>query len=294
MEIIRILNMEEFNPRKDRKKHSWFRVDNTIVFSKKLHGLSPAQKWLWISIVALASADQRDFLEYDIKYFRDFIGGTEDEIRAAICHFQQKKMIEVLPAENAELESNISELELPETAGDQSTPVGVRPVTNWLPVGDQSGTSGVPTDGQTDRQTLRTDGQTPPLPIQNLRFEKFKTLLADPLNAQACEVLRNIPEDLLQFWLLEFPDPDWVIAAIRKAITKRKGKGLTQKPEEWPSILTSWLYGEKNPPFKPKPVKEYFEPEVDRNPKPLASLVDPEALKRFGLSGTEGGDSYAN
>ena len=115
---IIIMNFHEFNPRKDRKKHHWFRVDNTIPFSRKLEALDPDQKWLWICLIALASHDQKDWVDYDLEYLKKHSGVSERKIQSAIFHFQKEQMIQVVP----------------------------RSDTERLP-------SGVPTDRQTDRQT---------------------------------------------------------------------------------------------------------------------------------------------
>jgi hypothetical protein len=250
VDIIRILNMDEYNPRKDRKKHSWFRVDNTIPHSKKLHRLNPTQKWLWICLVAFASSEQRDWTEYDIEYFKSYVGGEEQEIRAAIAHFENKQMIVI-----ESIDPTIME------------PTGNQSVTSREPDGNQPESGGVPTDGQTDGRTLRTDGQTTSA-IPHLKWQKFNTLLSDPANVSVLEALMHVPLDVQEGWLIQFHDPEWLLKTIRKAITKRKARGLTQKSEEWGSILTSWLYNEHNPPQKPKVPKYVSVPGRESEPPP--------------------------
>lgn len=154
MDIIRILNIEEYNPRKDRKKHSWFRVDNTIPFSKKLEGLHPDQKWCWICLIALASFEQRDWIECDIQYFKKHVGINEKRIMSALKHFKNKEMIQIVP----------------------------RSDTERLPVGDRAGTSGVPTDRQTDvtDDTLQTDVTTQQNDEVQIFFEFWNSLVTEP------------------------------------------------------------------------------------------------------------------
>lgn len=98
-QIIKIMKFEEFNPRKDVKKHSWFRVDNSIPFSKKLNKLTPDQKWLWICIIAWASADQKDCVEYDLDYFAQHSGVSEKKVKEAILHFENKELIQIVPVD---------------------------------------------------------------------------------------------------------------------------------------------------------------------------------------------------
>ena len=52
---IEVINWENYNPRTDRKKHSWFRLENNIVSEPKFHGLSAAQKFIAICLLAEAS-----------------------------------------------------------------------------------------------------------------------------------------------------------------------------------------------------------------------------------------------
>lgn len=126
---ITILNIDEYNPRKDRTKHSWFRIDNTIMFSKKLNGLSPDQKWFWICLLSMASFDQRDWVEEDFEYFTKYSGVTEIKIKQALNHFQKRQMIQIVP----------------------------QVVTERLPGGNQAVPIGAATDRQTDRHYRQTD-----------------------------------------------------------------------------------------------------------------------------------------
>ena len=52
---IEILNWEKYNPRTDRAKHSWFRLQNDIATEPKFHGLNAAQKFIAICLFAEAS-----------------------------------------------------------------------------------------------------------------------------------------------------------------------------------------------------------------------------------------------
>lgn len=52
---IEIINWEKYNPRSDRAHHSWFRLENSIATEPKFHGLSAAQKFIAICLLAEAS-----------------------------------------------------------------------------------------------------------------------------------------------------------------------------------------------------------------------------------------------
>ena len=53
MATITINKWDEFQPRKDRKNHLWFRLENSIAFSRALHKLSADQKWFWVCLMVL-------------------------------------------------------------------------------------------------------------------------------------------------------------------------------------------------------------------------------------------------
>lgn len=285
--------MDEYNPRKDRKKHVWFRMENTIPFSRNLNGLNPGQKWFWACLIAFASAEQRDWTEYDLGYFMKHVEIGEADVHAAIKHFKDKRMIEIIPADQFFGSGNQSTPEVsdPETT---SEPSGNQVVTTGEPDGNQAGSSGVPTDGQTD-ETDGTYGQTDRSPVLNLKWEKFKTLLAEPNNIGILNVLSHVSDDVQQNWLIEFHDPEWLLKTLRKAIAKRKARNLAQEPEEWGIILTSWLYNEDNPPAKPKVIK-YF----TGNDSSPSAPVDPEKVSNLTsklleeLNQKSAGGTYAN
>lgn len=94
---IHIKNLEKYNPRKDRKKHCWVRVDNTISFSEDLDGLDPDQKWFWIFLITHASFKQTDVVEQNISYFEKHSGVSAKKIRAALDHFVKREMIQLVP-----------------------------------------------------------------------------------------------------------------------------------------------------------------------------------------------------
>jgi len=52
---VEVINWEKYNPRTDRKTSSWFRLENSIVTEPKFFGLSAAQKFVAVCILAEAS-----------------------------------------------------------------------------------------------------------------------------------------------------------------------------------------------------------------------------------------------
>lgn len=86
MEIkaVSIAKWETYQPRKDRANHTWFRLENTVAFSKTLHGLTPEQKWFWICLLATASKDGSETVVFDADYFADTIKVSKPKMLQAL------------------------------------------------------------------------------------------------------------------------------------------------------------------------------------------------------------------
>lgn len=69
--LLEIMNFRKYNPRTDRAKHSWFRLENSVFSSEDLYGLSADQKWVWICLLCLASKKQTDIIEFRIDWLAD-------------------------------------------------------------------------------------------------------------------------------------------------------------------------------------------------------------------------------
>ncbi len=218
MEIIRIINMDEYNPRKDRKRHVWFRVENTIAWGPKLFGLNPEQKWFWICLLALASHTQSDWVELDYAYLESTSKVSLENIKDALVHLENKGAIEI------------------EDVGNQV-------VTNRLPSGSDENTGGITTDRQTDR---RTDGQTDAV---NGPHEYRTALMVTALSSQNDEVfeaLKNVKPETQGAWVKRWGSHKAIAASLAQCLLKRKEKGLKFQPAKIESVFTNWLEKEKN------------------------------------------------
>ena len=84
MDQIKIVNFERFNPRKDRKEHSWFRLDNTVAFSEDLFGLDADQKWFWIYLLSHESKRQNGAIDLNWGYLEQYSGVSIKKMKSAI------------------------------------------------------------------------------------------------------------------------------------------------------------------------------------------------------------------
>lgn len=93
---LKITKWEKYNPRSELKSMPWLRVQNTIVFSRKLFGMNPAQKWFWICLLAFAAQQNSDEFEIDLPWAEHETGVTQKDMLEAIKHFQEKGLLTII------------------------------------------------------------------------------------------------------------------------------------------------------------------------------------------------------
>lgn len=84
---IKILGWEKFNERKDVKHPSWFRLENKFPQSESLYTCTVRERYVYVTLLCLASQRQSADLEFDEEWFcAQFAGGglTPDDIHSAI------------------------------------------------------------------------------------------------------------------------------------------------------------------------------------------------------------------
>lgn len=81
---LEIINFEKFNPRVDRKKHSWFRLENDFMNDEKLFKLSPIEKFVWVSLLAFRSKKTEQIFDLDLEYLAEQLKIKETIISSAI------------------------------------------------------------------------------------------------------------------------------------------------------------------------------------------------------------------
>lgn len=92
---MEIINFEKFNPRTDRKKHSWFRLENDFINDEKLFRLDPLEKFVWIALLALRSKKLDQVFELDVEYLADQLKVKKTVISSTIQKLEQSKIISI-------------------------------------------------------------------------------------------------------------------------------------------------------------------------------------------------------
>lgn len=86
---IEVVKWAKYNPRTDRKYHSWFRVENKIADDPKLFGLSAAQKFAVICIFGQIGEAQGKPIDLHVEWFADKLKLSPDEVNQTIDHLEQ-------------------------------------------------------------------------------------------------------------------------------------------------------------------------------------------------------------
>lgn len=90
---LEICNFEKFNPRTDRKKHSWFRLENDFVNDEKLFKLKPLEKFVWVSLLAFRSKKTEQIFDLDLEYLAEQLKVKKNVISSAIQKLSDSKAI---------------------------------------------------------------------------------------------------------------------------------------------------------------------------------------------------------
>lgn len=236
---IVILKFDKYNPRKDRKRHSWFRVDNTIFLDLDL---PPEQSWFWITLVAQASVKQRDWLPFNLEKLAKNANVSIETAKQAMDFFLSSESgdsgqpMAALMTEKEYAEHNDAKAQ--EISGNQS-------VTSRLPIG-------VPTDIQTydtyDTNEVRSSSTILNTTDAQIDSEIESLLLILSKNSAIKEVLSELDRSTLEFLLIY--DSNWLIGSMLNAISHIKKKQNVLKPSQIKNLdsgIIGWFRNEKKP-----------------------------------------------
>jgi hypothetical protein len=81
---IEIVNWDQFNPRRDQKTYSWFRLNNDLATDRKLFGLDAEQKYLWVCLLCEASKDNSGKFEVDVDYLVHITGIKREKLEQGL------------------------------------------------------------------------------------------------------------------------------------------------------------------------------------------------------------------
>jgi hypothetical protein len=138
--IIKIREIETYNPRSDRKPY-WFRVDNDIYSSYALSKLPGNQCWVFICLIGMANKSKERSVPFDSDYISQQTRVPKKEVESAIKALVDNGTLQIIEQNGTVANHAENQLE---------------PSPHHLtPNGDKRGQM---VDYETDRQTDITDG----------------------------------------------------------------------------------------------------------------------------------------
>lgn len=93
---IQVLNWRKHNTRKDVERPSWFRLENTIMFDRKLFRFDAEQKWVWICILAFASQANLETFNLDLDYFSMHSGVAPNKILETLNKLEENQCVHLI------------------------------------------------------------------------------------------------------------------------------------------------------------------------------------------------------
>lgn len=134
---IEIINWVKYNPRTDRAKHSWIRLENTHHIDPKLFGLTAVEKYGWVCLLAEASRQSNSEPEIDLKkmvvkidpeWFKTIIECDDAGLRQAFAKLQSKGLISILHP--ASIDQTVTSGDQTVTSGDRAVSTGITTLRN--------------------------------------------------------------------------------------------------------------------------------------------------------------------
>lgn len=207
---IEIINWLQFNPRTDAKKPSWFRLENDLALGDSLFGLNCEHKWLWIVILTLASKENGKPFKWNSSYVEANTGISDKTQTQAIDSFVEKFNLKV----------TLLDTRVARTA-------------------DESNISDTHATNERTERTERTNGTDDRPRRKHSDPERFAAIsVYSGIDTVVQE--RKISEQVQLSWTQAFPDPEWVMAEIRKAIAWEASNPIRRKVN-FSAFITRWL-----------------------------------------------------
>lgn len=255
---IEVINWEKFNPRTDRKIHSWFRLENGIATEPKFFGLTAGQKFVAVCLFAEASKSSGGKTKINVPWFADLLKVEPGEVLKTIAHLEKTGVLKT-------------------PSGNQVVSTGNRAVTG----GNQVVSTGSPTIRTDDtnetyerKREEERDSAPPKTPAADSSANLPVILPALAGNSKREQVLRQVSIELQQEWVDRY-DTLWLKNVILQAVQYHTKEIPIHVIADWEEKLIRWFTREKHPKLKSKSfsVTRIKEP---KTPWPTGALADPK------------------
>lgn len=123
---IELVNWEKYNPRKDLKTMSWFRVENNLPEHSAFFELTNDGKWFFIWILCQAAKKNKELLIFDLNYAEHFSGVKKEQITEILQILHEHELIRY------ELVTNTNEFVPYERTNERTNGTELAPLFNSL------------------------------------------------------------------------------------------------------------------------------------------------------------------
>lgn len=228
---IEVTNWETYNPRKDLKKPSWFRLENDLLTGSKYFDLSPTEKLLMVLIFSLVSQANGKPITLSYRYLKMFTELENDAITKTIDFIIQKGTVRLTRTESVRTRTESEQIcTQPEQIRTESGPICTLRDETRRDERNETGrdvTRRDERDGTRRDETARSWAPEPPPPQElNLIGEELK--------------IRGVKFLLMTQWLQTYPDPGWITQEVRKAFSWEMANPKRRK-KDFGRFMTNWL-----------------------------------------------------
>lgn len=101
---IEVKNWDEYNPKnfKIRYRH-WFRMDHAVINSRKVYELSFEERWLWITLLCLASEKNDPIVKFTPRWLAMRSNLKPANVGAALVRLAESGLVEMLHGQESDI-----------------------------------------------------------------------------------------------------------------------------------------------------------------------------------------------
>ena len=211
MITLQIPNWSKFNPRADRANYSWLRLQNDFFHDQRVFSLSASQKVLYLFTLCECSKKNVDTVSFTVQYI------------TAVLQMSENDVLENIQAiEKTGLFCRQKDAERRGKTRARGKSLGVIPATN------------VTNERNETNVTYERTDIAPSSPSDKLEaiaeFEPIRSILES----------RKVSVKIQRSWLEAYPDPDWLLSEIRKALSWEIANPKRTK-KNFGAFMTNWF-----------------------------------------------------
>lgn len=92
---ITITNWDKYNPKRDQKSYSWFRLNNNWYLDPKIITLTASEKFLFLALLCHASGSNRATVVITLAWVGHVVGSRRARVVTMLAHLRQSGLIQI-------------------------------------------------------------------------------------------------------------------------------------------------------------------------------------------------------